>query len=290
MQSVTTPSVSILIPCYNCATHLQECIQSALSQTYPNKEVIFWDDGSTDESLTIAKSYSSHVTIISDRHAGQAAVKNSLFKISRGEWIQYLDADDYLLPVKISNQLGSGLSADIYASEYLILENEQFSYVRRPTSLIQHLQMGIRWQPNSLLIKRGILDSLINKQGFIWRDAAAQSSNFYLDVMALDFHPKLIFTEGANCVYRKNWSSHQRTNSSTQSIDDLASIISRIQEFYAQERYHMLSLWYLLASDSYLNYLEYEQVALNYEVLRNYNLSIPSRTSLYSITNKLFKK
>lgn len=98
--------VSILIPCYNAAKWLKESIESALSQTWSNKEIIIVDDGSTDNSLKIAKQYESNIVkVISQLNKGAAAARNKAFEYARGDYIQWLDADDLLAPDKIEKQM-----------------------------------------------------------------------------------------------------------------------------------------------------------------------------------------
>lgn len=99
------PKVSILIPCYNAEKWIAQAIQSALDQTYENKEVIVVDDGSTDSSLNVIRRFGQSVIYESGPNRGGNITRNRLLALSRGEWIQYLDADDYLLPAKIGNQV-----------------------------------------------------------------------------------------------------------------------------------------------------------------------------------------
>ncbi len=99
------PLVSILIPCYNAQRWLRQCIDSALAQTYPNTEVWVLDDGSTDQSLEILKGYGDRIRFETGPNRGGNAARNRLLELARGAWLQYLDADDYLLPAKIAKQL-----------------------------------------------------------------------------------------------------------------------------------------------------------------------------------------
>ena len=97
--------VSILIPCFNAEQSIHIAIQSALEQTWNDKEVIVVDDGSSDDSLRIIKSFGSRVQWSAARNRGGNAARNRLLELAGGEWLQYLDADDYLLPEKISQQM-----------------------------------------------------------------------------------------------------------------------------------------------------------------------------------------
>ncbi len=99
------PKVSILIPCYNADRWIAQAIESALNQTYPYKEVIVVDDGSSDRSLEMIQSYSDRIRWATQANQGGNATRNRLLEMSTGTWLQYLDADDYLLPTKIEQQV-----------------------------------------------------------------------------------------------------------------------------------------------------------------------------------------
>lgn len=101
-----SPIVSILIPCYNAEPYLAETIRSALAQgDEVPVEVILWDDGSTDRSLEIAHSFGESVRVLGGPNRGGNVARNRLLAEARGEWLQYLDADDVLLPGKIRGQM-----------------------------------------------------------------------------------------------------------------------------------------------------------------------------------------
>lgn len=99
------PLVSIIIPCYNAERWLSQAILSCLAQTYRPIEIIVIDDGSTDGSLDIIKSYANVITWETGPNRGGNAARNRGFALSSGEYIQFLDADDYLLPEKIERQV-----------------------------------------------------------------------------------------------------------------------------------------------------------------------------------------
>jgi glycosyltransferase involved in cell wall biosynthesis len=99
-------SVSILIPCRNAAATLRDTLESALAQTGVEKEIIVVDDGSTDGSLQVARSFEARgVRVIKGPRINASAARNRAFNASTGEYIQYLDADDLLGGGKISKQV-----------------------------------------------------------------------------------------------------------------------------------------------------------------------------------------
>ena len=97
--------VSILIPCYNAERFVGEAIESALAQSWATKEVVVVDDGSTDGSLEVIRSFGDRIRYETGPNRGGNAARNRLLEMAEGEWLQYLDADDFLLPDKIERQM-----------------------------------------------------------------------------------------------------------------------------------------------------------------------------------------
>ena len=101
------PFVSILIPCFNAERWVGPAIESALRQTWPRKEVIVVDDGSTDGSLDVIKSFNDRIRWETVLNQGGNATRNRLLELAQGDWLQYLDADDYLKPEKVERQVSA---------------------------------------------------------------------------------------------------------------------------------------------------------------------------------------
>jgi len=100
------PLVSIIIPVYNSAKYLAETIQSALNQSWQNIELIVVNNGSTDNSLAIAESFESEkIKIFSQANKGASGARNRGLQEAKGDYIQFLDADDLLSPDKIEKQM-----------------------------------------------------------------------------------------------------------------------------------------------------------------------------------------
>jgi len=99
------PLVSIIIPIYNTEAFAADAIQSALDQTWPAKEIIAVDDGSTDRSAEVLKSFAPRIKVIEQENRGASAARNRARSHAQGEFIQYLDADDFLAADKIEIQM-----------------------------------------------------------------------------------------------------------------------------------------------------------------------------------------
>ncbi len=96
--------ISVIIPAYNAAPYIAEAIESCLNQTRPPDEIIVVDDGSSDDTASIAASFSPSVRLIRQKNAGVSAARNLAVESSSGEWIAFLDADDWFYPQKLELQ------------------------------------------------------------------------------------------------------------------------------------------------------------------------------------------
>lgn len=115
--------VSIIIPIYNAEKYLKESLESALSQTYKDIEIIVVDDGSTDNSLNILNQYSDRIKIIQKKHGGSAAAVNTGIKSMKGEWMKRLDADDILYKDAIEVSINALKRLDVESTSCIIYTN-----------------------------------------------------------------------------------------------------------------------------------------------------------------------
>ncbi|HTA62760.1 MAG TPA: glycosyltransferase family A protein [Bacteroidia bacterium] len=101
--------VSIIIPCYNVQEFISTSILSALNQTYLETEIICIDNNSTDNTSSILNDFQiefpKKIIVLKESKKGAPAARNKGLAIAKGEWIQFLDADDELMPDKILNQV-----------------------------------------------------------------------------------------------------------------------------------------------------------------------------------------
>ena len=98
------PKVTVIIPVYNAGLYLQECLESVLSQTLEDIEVLCVDDGSTDDSLEILSAFArndSRLAVLQQPNAGAGAARNLGLQAARGEYLSFLDADDFFEPTML---------------------------------------------------------------------------------------------------------------------------------------------------------------------------------------------
>ena len=106
------PRVSVLIPCHDAVRWVGPAIESALGQSHPSTEVLVVDDGSADTSLDVIRSFGDRIRWETGPNRGGNAARNRLTGMAGGEWLQYLDADDYLRPAKVADQLADPAAVD----------------------------------------------------------------------------------------------------------------------------------------------------------------------------------
>ena len=206
------PLVSILIPCYNSEQWLAETIESALAQTWKNLEIIIVEDGSTDHSLAVAKSFeSSMVKVFSQENQGASAARNNALKECQGDFIQYLDADDLLAPDKIelqlqllqknptSNVVASGEWARFYHNpqEALFIPQSLWQNMPAVDWLVCAWENHLMMHPGAWLVPRKISD----KAG-IWNEDLSLNDDGEYFARVILASEGVKFCQGAKTYYR----------------------------------------------------------------------------------------
>jgi glycosyltransferase involved in cell wall biosynthesis len=228
--------VSILIPAYNAEHWIRETIKSALNQTWPNKELIIVNDGSTDNTLQIAKDFESKlVKVVSQENKGASAARNKAFSLAQGDYIQWLDADDLLAPDKILNQLRSienvtntnVLLSSSFGTFYFRPEKAKF----RPNSLWQDLD-PLQWILNRFIDYAWMSQSVwlvsrrLSNMAGPWDERLSLNDDgeYFLRVVAAS--EKVKFVPKSNCYYRAGNYGSQSKMRSDKSLESLLLSVS----------------------------------------------------------------
>ena len=149
------PLVSILIPAFNAEEWIADTVRSALAQTWQSKEVIVVDDGSTDGTLAVLQRFElDGVHVVTQQNQGAAAARNNAFSLSRGEYIQWLDADDLMSPDKIACQMEA---VEQGASQRKLLSAQWGTFMYRSSSA--------RFTPSALWENLSPVEWLLRKMG-----------------------------------------------------------------------------------------------------------------------------
>jgi glycosyltransferase involved in cell wall biosynthesis len=159
-------SVSVVIPAYNSSKFIAQTLESVLAQTYAAKEVLVIDDGSTDDTATIAEQFGAPVRVIRRQNARQAASRNFGVAEATGEWIAFVDADDIWESFKLERQMAELAlhpDADVcYAARTELIHEEEdvrlgkYLPVPAPEELRECLFEQTGFLPSTVVIRRSV--------------------------------------------------------------------------------------------------------------------------------------
>jgi glycosyltransferase involved in cell wall biosynthesis len=189
------------MPVFNGEKYLHQAITSALDQTLPPLEVIVVDDGSTDRSREIATSFGGKVLCLTQDHGGPSAARNLATQKSSGDWIAFLDADDFWLPRKLARQVDA-LEAHPEAGLVYTGRTEL-----KPDGTMADVRAGTpEWVRNRLLYENPLFPSTVLARRSLllahpW-DTALKSSEDWLLFYQLSRQTTFLAIEDPTAVYR----------------------------------------------------------------------------------------
>jgi glycosyltransferase involved in cell wall biosynthesis len=179
------PLISILIPAYNAQDWIAATVESALQQTWSNKEIIVVDDGSKDQTYSFAQRFISRgVKVVTQTNQGASGARNTAFSLARGDYIQWFDADDLLAPDKIERQMAALGRAQtkrtLLSGAWGYFFYRPSKAVFSPTSLWRDLSPteflyrkmneNLHMQPDGWLVSREISEAAGPWDTRLWRD------------------------------------------------------------------------------------------------------------------------
>lgn len=204
------PEISVVIACYNAARYLPETVASVTAQAYKNYEIIIIDDGSTDSTPEQIRSFGNSVRAEFVSHAGVCAARNLGTRLAKGEFIQYLDADDLLRPDALEKRVQALLSsqADVAYSDWQKLVEQQDGRFVPGEIVKRHIEdidpdpeialFTEFWAPPAALLYR---KALIDKIGD-WDDRVAPIEDARFLLMAFLRGGRFVYVPGIGADYR----------------------------------------------------------------------------------------
>ena len=228
--------VSIIIPCFNAQKWIAEAIDSCLQQTYSHIEIIVIDDCSSDNSKSIIKSYGDKIIWEQlPENKGGCYARNRGFTLSKGEYIQFLDADDLILPEKIARQINfleeTGADAVYGDRRYqghqsdgvIFLDEIQKSGTQ--TDILESLLENWWTAVASLFYRR----TAVEKSGG-WDEnlSAAQDRDFFLSVVMSG--AKIVYQPGCYAIYRRYGNVTISTASKPRWIENHCKVLQKVEQ------------------------------------------------------------
>ena len=226
------PLVSVIIPNYNRALYIADCIQSVYEQSHRPIELIVVDDGSTDNSIQIItdcqtklnNSGDFRLVILQQKNSGANRARNYGFEQSKGQYIQWLDSDDLLLPHKIASQIHVFTKATdvVYSRAQFFNEvpdNLMDKYWGRIPKGNSSDYFEFPWQTMCALYKKTILD-----QFGVWQEDLSLSDDWEL-AMRYKIKSRVEFLDEISSLYRDHKGDRVGNNLSIQKINSLTSVL-----------------------------------------------------------------
>jgi len=214
--------VSIVIPCFNVSMFIEETLNAVFAQTYKYIEVICVDDGSTDNTLEVLNRYKSDsFKIISISNRGASSARNKGLALSSGKYIQFLDADDIILPEKIATQVDI-INKNRYSKPDLILGNYIYEFTNGERTERQVLSSNY-WH-GLILGKVGITSSNLYSKSILkrvngWNEKLKSSQDTDLTFRILKTNSSIVNDCYFNTIVKQRSSSI--SNSSSNRISNI---------------------------------------------------------------------
>ena len=165
------PRIAVIVPAYNAVAHIRETIQSILEQTRPADEIVVVDDGSTDDTASVAAKVSDKVTVVRQKNGGQGSARQRGMKAVTADWLLFLDADDLLYPVALEKLAATLANNPVAALAYSTVElwSPGGSGISRLDTLVKPVQENV-WcvllngnfihTPGCVLMRRSALNAV----------------------------------------------------------------------------------------------------------------------------------
>jgi glycosyltransferase involved in cell wall biosynthesis len=257
--------VSIIVPCFNAEKWIRESIESCLQQSYPLIEIIVIDDGSTDRSLEIIKSYQGKVIWETGPNRGGNYARNRGFSLSKGEYIQYLDADDYFAPDKIEKQVKclEETKADIVYGDVtyqhhlpdgkIVLEPAHFLGISgEHTDVLESLLAYGCLPPVAYLFRR---ETILKSRGWDETLKAAQDRDFLISLLLNN--AKIVYQFGFDSVYRRYGNITVSTANKRLLVKSFCTVLEKAEKKLISSRKYELNYQTALASSYYFLFQKY---------------------------------
>lgn len=205
--------VSVIVPCYNQAKYLEKCFSSIINQTYSNWECILVDDGSTDETKEIGNEWAqkdARIKYYKKLNGGLSSARNFGLSHTNGDFIQFLDADDFLDPAKFEKSL-SNVSDNINTviiTNFLLFDDkkqkEKPAFCKLEQNCFNQQAILIEWDKRfAIPIHCALFPSNLTAK-YLFREDLKAKEDWIFWLQIFQNHPKAIFIDEPLAFYREN--------------------------------------------------------------------------------------
>ncbi len=301
------PLVSVLIPLYNAEKYFNECMQSIINQTYKNIEVIIVDDGSTDNSLSIAKKYEKeyhNIKVYTQNNIGASAARNRAYTISKGDYIQYFDADDIMDKNKIYFQIEEmekyKFSPEIscigkwykFFNKISNKKDQQLSTYRTYDDPLKYLSEC--WRKSQCMIGTAwLIPREIHEKVGKWEESLSVHDDYLFFAKCEKKKKKIVFADKSIVYWRQDNKKSLSKNYSYEGMKSHLMVCQKLQEL-VKNKYHLYDTRESLAIEyskfiyrAYPKYRELIEIAEQSLKDLGYEKPLPLPSRKFQITSKI---
>lgn len=261
--------VSIIVPVYNSEKYLKKCLNSLINQTFKDIEIVLVNDGSTDNSLNIINDYliDSRVKLFNKKNGGQASARNLGLKKATGDYIMFIDSDDYVnldMVMEMHNFIISD-NYDLVFADYYIEKNNNKEYVKvlnktkGEVTAKEYLQTAVC--PWNKIYKKGFLlnNNFEFPEGIIYEDFASIPT-------LVKYDPKIGYLNKAFVNYVHSETSTMRVNEYKSKFENIFPATEFLYDNLIDTEYRdeleYLIIWHFLylGSLNFYHFNKYEQI------------------------------
>lgn len=222
--------ISVIVPLYNVESYVRECLDSLLVQIQADVEFILIDDGSTDRTGSIADEYAekdSRFRVIHTVNKGLSAARNCGIEEARGEWLMFLDGDDYVIPgfcvtpYKVAQETGADIVVFKYArlSEGKFIPSKECRWTEGEQGKGNAIKNGLAMAWNKIY-RSNLFEGIRYPEGMVYEDLATTYK-------LIDACSKVVFSEECLYVYRERSGSISKRKNAKTLYDGLAAAVQR---------------------------------------------------------------
>ena len=249
------PEISVIVPVYRAESYLKECVDSILTQSFSDIQVILVDDGSPDNCGAICDAYASRdprVVAIHQKNQGQAAARNHALPVAKGAWLCFVDSDDRIHPQmleylhRVATESGAGISmcamleAPVFPEDFDAPREMTYETLTMDEKTLLSLwDRGSYpgWVACAKLIRREYVERYPFQEGRVYEDNEA-GCHWLLPAGVVASMPQALY------FYRTNPDSTTKSRFSLKKLDYLWAL-ERIMVFYRSSGYHVLARRFL---------------------------------------------
>lgn len=244
------PKISIIVPCYNQGPYLDECLQSVLEQSYTNWECIIVNDGSTDNTDVLAKSWTGkdpRFHYVYKENGGISSARNAGLEKATGEYIQFLDADDIIDRQKFAKSLSHDKHYPLIISQFTIYKNKThypgYNHIEKDFATFENIVFG--WNLKFTIPIHCALISVKLLEGFKFDTNLSINEDWLMWIYITKNNPEVLLIDEPLAHYRKEDDKKSLSSDPYKVLRQRTTVLPILKKLYGDDlhdrlAYHMI--------------------------------------------------